>query len=118
MKEPYKDPNVHKAQVLRPSVGGRTRYCRIPIRHRQLVYEVENFSNWIAHLIAHNRQAREENPKLQETPNFFDENKTGLLIYAYDGESIIRSEVGTPKIINLIECELRQDLEKSPLVSE
>lgn len=70
-----------KARTLRESVNGQLKFSRIPIRRRQLRYEVENFTNWIARLIQSELEMCKEDPTY---PRFFSGGNTSLLIIAED----------------------------------
>lgn len=88
----YTDPNAQQPKVLRDSVNGKVKYSRIPIRRRQLKYEVQKFMEWIAHLVEVDVKILQEK---ENYPAFFTNERTGLLIIACDMGEIIQAEFGT-----------------------
>lgn len=100
-----------KAKVMRPSIGGKETYKRIPIRRRQLKHEISNFCNWVL------RITRMEDDLLKKQPGFipfFAQGQTALLITALDRDEYIQAEIGTEEQLN----KLREQLISAPLINE
>lgn len=95
-----------KARTLRESVNGQLKFSRIPIRRRQLRYEVENFTNWIARLIQSELEMCKEDPTY---PRFFSGGNTSLLIIAEDRGEIVQAEIGTEGQIKMLREIASQD---------
>lgn len=103
----YTDPNAPQPKVLRDSVNGKVKYLRIPIRRRQLKYEVQKFMEWIAHLVEEDVKILQEK---ENYPAFFANERTGLLIIACDMGEIIQAEFGTPEMIKkLMNAAIKSD---------
>lgn len=103
----YTDKKAPQPKVLRDSVNGEVKYSRIPIRRRQLKYEVQKFVEWIAHLVEVAVKILQEE---DDYPAFFANERTGLLIIACDMGEIIQAELGTPEMIKkLINAAIKSD---------
>ena len=112
----YTDPNAQLPKVLRDSVNGKVKYSRIPIRRRQLKYEVQKFMEWIAHLVEVDAKILQEK---ENYPAFFANERTGLLIIACDMGEIIQAEFGAPEMIKKLmnaaiesDCQTMKDYEE------
>lgn len=100
-------PKGQKVKVLRPSVGGgEDKYGRIPIRRRQLKYEVENFINWILHLIEHEQEFIKQQP---DYPPYFAAGQASVLILACDRGELVQAEIGTIEQIRRLKQEVILD---------
>lgn len=94
------------AKVMRPSVNGRIKFSRIPIRRRQLKFEIRNFVDWINRIWASEQEAFEKDPNYFR---FFSEDRTALLIVGIDGEDIVHAELGTKENIEMLKLHIAED---------
>lgn len=92
-------PEGAVAKVLRPSVNGHVKFSRIPVRRRQLKFEIRNFVDWINRIWASEQEAFEKGPNYFR---FFSEDRTALLIVGLDGEDIVHAEIGTEENIEML----------------
>lgn len=102
-------PEGAVAKVMRPSVNGRVKFSRIPVRRRQLKFEIRNFVDWISRIWASEQEAFEKNPSYFR---FFSEDRTALLVVGIDGEDIVHAEIGTKEQIEMLK---RHVAEHSPV---
>lgn len=93
-------------KVLRPSVNGRVKFSRIPIRRRQLKFEIRNFVDWINRIWASEQEAFEKDPNYFR---FFSEDRTALLIVGIDGEDIVHAEIGTKENIEMLKRHVAEE---------
>lgn len=84
---------------MRPSVGGKVKYKRVPIRRRRLKHELVNFLRWISHLLELDQKMLEKDG---DQVTFFA-GKTAMLIMALDGEEMIRLELGTEEQLKMLQ---------------
>lgn len=102
-------------RVMRPYVNGLEKYCRMPIRHRQLVHECENFHRWIAHLIDSNAaRSQKEASEGKTHHNFFDSDKVSLLIVGRDNDGYFDASLGTEENLALLRKLAATDPEQFP----
>lgn len=99
-------PEGAVAKVLRPSVNGRVKFSRIPIRRRQLKFEIRNFIDWINRIWASEQEAFEKDPNYFR---FFSEDRTALLIVGIDGEDIVHAEIGTKENIEMLKRHVAEE---------
>lgn len=89
-------PDGAEAKVMRPSVNGKVKFSRLPIRRRQLKNEISNFVNWIERIWASEQEMFEKDASYFR---FFSEDRTALLIVGIDGKDLVHAEIGTPEKI-------------------
>lgn len=101
------------AKALRESVNGQVKFSRVPIRHRQLKFEIANFLKWIKRLkdFEVELMAKQEAEGKPYTPFFV--GQTSMLIIARDRDEIVQAEFGPheeiSKIIGLIQDPLTRE---------
>lgn len=105
--------------IARPRINGQVKYDRLPIRHRQLRYECENFHRWIAHLIDSNAARSQKAATEGKTyHNFFDSDKVALLIVGRDNDGYFTDRLGTEENLALLRELAAIDPEQVPQESE
>ena len=108
-------PDGAEAKVMRPSVNGKVKFSRLPIRRRQLKNEISNFVNWIERIWASEQEMFEKDASYFR---FFSEDRTALLIVGIDGKDLVHAEIGTPEKIERLMKHITETLPHCPVTNK
>ncbi len=100
---------------MRPSVNGKVKFSRLPIRRRQLKNEISNFVNWIERIWASEQEMFEKDASYFR---FFSEDRTALLIVGIDGKDLVHAEIGTPEKIERLMKHITETLPHCPVTNK